>query len=90
MNNKQFIRALAEKQGCSISIAKQIYLHFTGSILESLKEGEDVRLKGFGIFKTKLVKERKSYDIKTGKIVNLKEKTVPTFVFSNKVKENLL
>ncbi len=49
------------------------------SIVESLQSGEKVELRGFGSFTVKDRSPRKSRNPKTGEVVNVPAKKVPSF-----------
>ena len=59
------------------------------SIIESLKKGERVDIRGFGSFSVKRRKAREARNPATNEIVSLKERFVPTFKVSKILKKEV-
>ena len=59
------------------------------SVVESLKRGERVDIRGFGSFTVKRRKARKARNPATNEIVSLKERFVPTFKVSKLLKKEV-
>ena len=72
---------------------KKDLIKFTNIILseikKTLKRGERVELRGFGIFSTKIQKARISRNPKTGEKVNTPEKKTINFKMSKDLYKNL-
>lgn len=66
-----------------VRIVVEQFLDFVG---ESLAEGHSIELRGFGTFSNKARKARPARNPKTGEIILLGERTVPTFKYSADLK----
>ncbi len=62
---------------------------FFASIIESLKEGEGIELRGFGSFRLRQRRARKGRNPKTGESVNVPPKTIVYFKVGKDLKEAL-
>jgi len=66
---------------------------FIQTVIEALKEGKNIEIRGFGSFKTKKRKGRMARNPRTGEQVRVDEHYVPVFKVSkelrNTVNENL-
>ena len=82
MNKTEFIKTIADKTGETISNAKKFVEAYESTILESLKADEEVKLVGFGTFKTSVSKEREGVNPQTGEKILIKSKKQPKFSFS--------
>jgi len=60
---------------------------FLKTVIESLKEGNSIEIRGFGSYKVKKKKARQARNPKTGEQVFVPEHHVPTFKFSKDFKD---
>jgi DNA-binding protein HU-beta len=60
---------------------------FFKSVIEALKEGKGIEIRGFGSYKVKKKNARQARNPKTGEQVFVPEHYVPTFKFSKDFKE---
>ena len=60
---------------------------FFKSVIEALKEGKGIEIRGFGSYKVKKKNARQARNPKTGEQVFVPEHFVPTFKFSKDFKE---
>ncbi len=79
MVKAEMVAQLAQKMGISKKEADIVVKTVFGTIVESLSNGEKVELRGFGSFRVKSRKPRKSRNPKTGEIVHVPAKKVPFF-----------
>jgi DNA-binding protein HU-beta len=59
---------------------------FFKTVIESLKEGKGIEIRGFGSYKVKKKNARRARNPKTGEQVQVPEHFVPTFKFSKDFK----
>lgn len=62
---------------------------FLESITRILETGEDIEIRGFGTFCTKIRKPRPARNPKTGEVVPLPKRVVPLFKFSGEFKKTI-
>lgn len=79
MNKSELVNEVA-KVVSSKKDAKAAVDCLLSTITEAIKSGDQVRLVGFGTFKTIKTKARKGRNPQTGKTINIKAKNVPKFV----------
>ncbi len=60
---------------------------FFKTVIEALKEGNGIEIRGFGSYKVKKKNARQARNPKTGETVFVPEHYVPTFKFSKDFKE---
>jgi len=79
MNKSDLVQALADGQNATVKDATEIVNTIITAMTESLKNGENIELRGFGSF---TVKEYRSYigrNPKTGEKITVKPKKTPYF-----------
>jgi integration host factor subunit beta len=79
MVKKELAVLLSQKKGISKKEAEIAIKTVFESIVDSLSKGEKVELRGFGSFRIKDRKPRKSRNPKTGETVDVPAKKVPFF-----------
>lgn len=93
LKDAEFIEKLAGK-GYTKHDAKLIANDFMDVIMESLADGEEVRLHGFGTFSIKDVKAHEVVQVQTKERVLVPAYSVPKFtpgkIFKRAVKEGIL
>ena len=87
MNNKEFISKLAKKTGFSSSNITADVDALVSTIIERLKENDQINISGFGVFEVKMRRERVSVNPKTGQRMLIPPKLVPAFRPSSKLKD---
>lgn len=87
MNNKEFIAKLSQKNGMTISETSANVDTLTTVITEHLKDGDTINISGFGVFESKMRKERISVNPKSGQRMLIPPKIVPSFRPSVKLKD---
>lgn len=79
MVKAEMVARLAQRMKISKKEADVVVKTIFGTIVDSLSKGEKVELRGFGSFRIKERKQRKSRNPKTGEIVHVPAKKVPFF-----------
>lgn len=79
MVKAEMVARLAQRMKISKKEADIVVKTIFGTIVDSLSSGEKVELRGFGSFRIKERKPRKSRNPKTGEIVQVPAKKVPFF-----------
>jgi integration host factor subunit beta len=79
MVKAEMVARLAQRMKISKKEADVVVKTIFGTIVDSLSNGEKVELRGFGSFRIKERKPRKSRNPKTGEIVQVPAKKVPFF-----------
>lgn len=79
MNKTDLIDKLADHTGLSKVDAKRAVEAFTAIVMDSLAEGEEVVLVGFGTFAVSKRSARKGRNPQTGKEINIPARKVPKF-----------
>ena len=89
MSRKKLIRQLKLKnQKLNQSELEEVLDIFCKSLVDSLKQGKNIELRGFGTFFVKRIKEKFSArNPKTGEIIYVPEKNKIRFKPSKKLKE---
>ena len=87
MNKSDLIEALATDQNLPIKVAEAIIATMVVAMTETLVNGDNVEIRGFGSF---TVREYQSYDgrnPKTGKKIEVKPKKLPFFKVGKELRE---
>lgn len=87
MNKTEFIERVAEKADVSTSEAQRYFEAFERVVTEKLKEGDEVRITGFGKFSVKERKAREGRNPQTGEKMKIAATKVPSFSAGNVLKE---
>lgn len=87
MNNKEFISKHAKKTGFSSSKTTADLETLVSTMIERLKENDQINISGFGVFEVKMRRERVSVNPKTGQRMLIPPKLVPAFRPSSKLKD---
>lgn len=83
MVKSDLIKAISHQICVSPDIAKEVIDGAIKQIAIALANGEDVTLRGLGVFKTKRKNQRMGRNPKTGKDAVISARTVVTFKASN-------
>jgi DNA-binding protein HU-beta len=87
MNKSELIERIAEEAGVSTSEAQEYFGAFERVVAEALKDGEEVRITGFGKFSVKERKAREGRNPQTGEKMKIKASKVPAFSAGNAFKQ---
>ena len=83
-----FIEAMSDNVGLSLSDSSQIIEEIFELILKELEKGDDVKISSFGTFSVRHKKSRIGRNPKTGVEAPIKERNVVTFSSSNVLKSS--
>ena len=89
MTKADLVRSVSAETGIirkDVALAVDAFLE---SLMDSLKDGKDIEIRGFGTFKLKVRKERMGRNPKTEEKVKVPARVVPTFKFSRALKEDI-
>lgn len=89
MNKGDIVSAIATKAGFTIKDADEAYKAFVEAITESLKNGEDVALAGFGTFKVKKKGARQGINPQTKQPITIPASVVPSFHFGKSFRDSI-
>ena len=87
MTKAELVEEVAKNSDLSKKDAEVIVQTVLDSIIESLKAGTKVELRGFGSFRLRSRSERKGRNPKTGDQVHVPAKEVPYFKAGKELKE---
>ena len=79
MNRTELVSAIAEKSGITKKDAESVLSATIESITAALKDGDKVKLAGFGTFETRKREERKGRNPQTGAEITISAATTPVF-----------
>ena len=87
---KQYlIQEIAKYTGFVRNDIKIVVEQFLDLVGEKLIEGNTIEIRGFGTFACKPRKARPARNPRTGETVQIEERMVPTFKFSNDIKDKI-
>ena len=89
MNKADLIDTLARDQNLPIQTAESIIATVLDAMIETLVNGKNVEIRGFGSF---TVRKYKSYDgrnPKTGEVVKVKPKKIPFFKMGKELRASV-
>jgi DNA-binding protein HU-beta len=87
MNKHDLIEAIAASADITKVAAESALNAVTGSIVDTLKQGGEVAIAGFGKFETSHRAERAGRNPKTGESIIIKACTVPKFKAAKALKD---
>lgn len=87
MQKIELMAKIAEETGITNTVVNKVCETFVDKIVEALKNGEKVTLRGFGTFSVKACPARMGYDIGRGKSVPIPAQNRVSFKFSPAVKD---
>jgi DNA-binding protein HU-beta len=89
MTKAEIINAVAEATGITKIETEAVIDGFITTVINTLKEGVDVDIRGFASFTVKKHKGKKARNPKTGEIVDIKERFVPVVKISKQLKHSV-
>ncbi len=89
MNKSQLIDKIAASADISKAAAGRVLDAFMGAVTDSLKEGDDVALVGFGTFSVRDRAERTGRNPQTGKEITIPAGKVPGFRAGKALKDSV-
>lgn len=79
MTKQDLVDLISVKTGIKKETVAAVMAETNEAIVEALKQGEPIKISGFGTFYTKTRKGRTGRNPKTGESVEIPVKTVPKF-----------
>lgn len=87
MTKTNIIDIITEGTGLTKLETEAVIEGFFNSVIEALRNGEGIEIRGFGTYKVKHKKERDARNPKTGEKVHVPAHYVPVFKFSKDFKK---
>lgn len=87
MTKADIVDKVATGTGLTKLETEAIIEGFFKTVIDALKQGKNIEIRGFGSYKVKKKKERQARNPKTGEQVFVPGHFVPTFKFSKDFKE---
>ena len=87
MTKADIVDKVATGTGLTKLETEAIIEGFFRTVIDALKQGKNIEIRGFGSYKVKKKRERQARNPKTGEQVFVPEHFVPTFKFSKDFKE---
>ena len=89
ITKQSLIQEIAKSTGFVRNDIKTVIEQFLDLLGEKLIEGNTIEIRGFGTFACKPRKARPARNPRTGETVQIEERMVPTFKFSNDIKDKI-
>lgn len=89
MNKSELIQALAERQKLPLIKAEKIVNAVFEQMIEALKRGERIEIRGFGSFENRHYEAYTGRNPKTGEAINVPPKRLPFFKVGKELKERV-
>jgi len=89
ITKQSLIQEIAKSTGFVRNDIKIVIEQFLDLLGEKLIEGNTIEIRGFGTFACKPRKARPARNPRTGETVLIDERMVPTFKFSNDIKDKI-
>jgi len=89
MNKKELIEAIRQDLRLTVRETERFINSFMENVTQELEDGGEVRLVGFGTFKTVEKAARKGINPKTLKAMDIPAKKTPKFTAGKKLKERV-
>jgi nucleoid DNA-binding protein len=87
MNKGELVERIAQEAGVTEGEAQKYFGAFERVVTEALKNGEEVRITGFGKFSVRERKAREGRNPRTGEKMEIAASKVPAFSAGNALKE---
>jgi len=87
MTKRDLVVKISETTGIKQIIVKKIVQKTLDEILEALKRGEKIELRGFGVFRVKVRRPRVGRNPRTGEEVPIPERRVVVFKIGQEAKK---
>ena len=86
MNKQEFITHIANQHICTKVQAEKTIDMFISSVIDAMRQGNEISFVGFGKFYTTKIKARTGRNPNNGQSVNIPETTYPKFRIGQKLK----
>ena len=90
MNKKELIKTIATKTGFSQKDVSEVIDNTLDAIIDSLYEGEEVNIAGFGKFTVQERAAREARNPRTGEVLHVDATRVPKFKAGKAFKETVV
>ena len=87
MNQTELIAAVAERAGLTRADAAKVVEALVGTVTDAMKQGEEVRITGFGTFGISERGERQGRNPQTGEAITIAASKAARFTVSKAVKD---
>jgi len=87
MNKQELISKIADSAKVTKSDASSVLDSFIDTITKALKKGDEVRLTGFGTFRTTNRKATKGRNPRTGQSINIPASKAPKFAAGKSLRD---
>ena len=87
MNKQELVSAIAQKSGATKKSVDRVISTFTEVVQQTLVDGGEIVLVGFGVFEPRSRKERTGSNPKTGEQILIPAKTVVGFSVGKQLRE---
>jgi DNA-binding protein HU-beta len=87
MNKSELVAAVADKSGLSKADAERAFKGFVDTITETLKNGDQVTMIGFGTFLVRERSARTGRNPRTGEAIQIKASKNPSFKAGKALKD---
>ena len=87
MNKQELVSAIAQKSGATKKSVDRVISTFTEVVQQTLVDGGEIVLVGFGVFEPRSRKERTGRNPKTGEQILIPAKTVVGFSVGKQLRE---
>lgn len=89
MNKQELINVISEETDYTKASVEKMLNVFIDTLKDEIISGEEVRLQGFGTFKSRYQCERTYTDFQTNKQKKVKAKMVPSFNYHQSFKDEV-
>lgn len=86
MNKSELIKAVADKAGLSMKVAKEVVNTFFDAHVQSIIDDERIEIRGFGSFVNKSYDSYTGRNPKTGEKISVPAKKLPFFKVGKELK----
>ena len=86
MNRTDLVKQVSERNKIQLNVAKVVVDTIFNGMSESLEKGERIEIRGFGTFVVRHYRAYKGRNPKTGKIVDVPTKKLPSFKVGKELK----
>ncbi len=86
MTKADIVNIISSRTGLTKQETETVVDGFIEAVIETLKSGERIEIRGFGTFNVRKKNKRIAHNPRTGEKVIIKEKVVPTFKISKEFK----
>jgi integration host factor subunit beta len=86
MNKSELIKAVADKAGLSMKVAKEVVNTFFDAHVQSILDDERIEIRGFGSFVNKSYDSYTGRNPKTGEKISVPAKKLPFFKVGKELK----